>query len=486
MTAVLIAGGGIAGIAAALRLAQSGVRVTLVETRKKLGGRATSFVDPRTGETLDNCQHVVMGCCTAYLDFLSRLGVLDQIEWTREQYWIERGGRESVVRPSAIPAPFHFGLSVLAARFLTLREKAAMAWGAHRIAHARRDRWQDATFAEFLAKSRQPQSLIDKFWSPVVVSACNLPCERVCAATALHVFQDGFFGNPRAADIGVSRVPLLQLYDRAERVITAARGAIRLGFSVDHLTSTTIRGGRTATGAGETLSADAVICALPVDRAAEVIDPALVARDPRLFAGVPEAAPTHSPHSPPSRLSQIGFSPILGVHLTFDRPVLTRPHAVLVNAGVQWLFRKDAAGTRIHAVISGADEWMPLSEPEIAQRVLADIRAHLPAAAGATLVSVRAVKEKQATFAAVPGIDRLRPATLPPAQAGAAPDPHAVILAGDYTATGWPATMEGAARSGYLAAAAALQRLGISEPASGEPILPPDLPRSGLAPWLIR
>ncbi|MGD9690697.1 MAG: hydroxysqualene dehydroxylase HpnE [Phycisphaerales bacterium] len=473
----LVAGGGIAGIAAAVLLAEAGVRVTLLETRPRLGGRATSFVDPRTGETLDNCQHVVMGCCTTYLDLLARLGVLDQIEWTREQHWIEPGGRESLVQPSWIPAPLHFAPSILGVKFLAPAERWQLGWGAHCVARARRSGWRGRTFGEFLRHARQTPRLIELFWAPVVVSACNLPCERVCAATALHVFQDGFFGNPRASEIGVSRVPLLRLYDRAESMIAgrsgdAGRGTVRLGFSVDRLDGRRVRG--TSGGKPETLEGDVVVCALPVERALEVIDPDVRRSDPRLATML---------------ASSWSFSPILGVHLAFDRPVLTRPHAVLVGAGVQWLFRKDQAGCRLHAVISAADEWMGLSEGQIAERVTADVRAHLPGAREAKVLSVRAVKEKRATFAAVPGIERVRPSVLPTQGTGEADGPP-VILAGDYTDTGWPATMEGAARSGYSAASAALEvlrsRMCGFKPAGALPTLPPELPRSGLARWLVR
>jgi zeta-carotene desaturase len=174
------------------------------------------------------------------------------------------------------------------------------------------------------------------------------------------------------------------------------------------------------------------------------------------------------------------FSPILGVHLAFDRAVMNRPHAVLVPAGrepaTQWLFRKDAQGTKLHAVISAADEWMDLSEQQIGDRVLADVRAHLPAARDAHLVTVRSVKEKRATFAATCEGERARPA---------ATGPSGIFLAGDYTATGWPATMEGAARSGYLAADAVLTGAPPHSPRANAGLVA-DLPRVGLARWLVR
>lgn len=422
----MVAGGGIAGIAAALRLAEHGVAVTLLETRKKLGGRATSFTDVRTGLTLDNCQHVVLGCCTSYLDLLARLEVDDRIRWDREQYWLEPGGRCSVIRASEFfAAPLHFGPATLRASFLSKAELLALARAGPAIIRADRAKLVGETFAAFLARHGQPARLIERFWAPVVISACNLMCERVSAASALHVFQDGFFANPRAADIGISTVPLVDLYDRAETAIEAAGGAVRLGASVDRLDARSV-----ALGSGEVLRADAVVCALPCERAAVAIDPGLLPGDPRL-----------------GDLARIGHSPILGVHCTFDEPVLDTPHAVLVGAATQWLFRKDDAGRQVHAVISAADAWMDLSEAQIAERVAADIKAYCPRAERAVMRSCRPVKEKRATFAATPEVEPIRPATT---------GPSGVILAGDYTRTGWPATMEGATRSGYAAAAAVL------------------------------
>lgn len=428
---VLIAGGGIAGIAAALRLAEHGVQVTLLETRKKLGGRATSFTDVRTGEVLDNCQHVVLGCCTNYLDFLGRLGALAQIAWTDTQWWIEPGGRTSIIRPGPLPAPGHFSLAMLGVRFLSWPEVASLARGMLAVMRADRRGWRTRTFSEFLVTAGQTERVIRRFWTPVIVSACNLDPSRVAASSALHVFQEGFLAHRDAASIGVSRVPLVALYDEAQRVLEASGGAIRLGASVEAVDAQGV-----TLSSGERLTADRVVCALPVERA-----------DPALRAG----ASSDDPRLP--AMARFTHSPILGVHLVFDRPVLTTPHAVLVDAGVQWLFRKDDEGCKVHAVISGADDWMPLDEPAIAQRVLADLRTHLPGAREARVLSVRPVKEKRATFAPTPEVEQSRPPAWPTGEPAGTPR---VILAGDYTDTGWPATMEGAARSGYVAAALAL------------------------------
>lgn len=445
----IVAGGGIAGIAAALRLADAGVAVTLLETRKKLGGRATSFTDVRTGQVLDNCQHVALRCCRNYLDLLGRLGVAEKISWHAEQFWVERGGRTSVIRPSWLPAPGHFGPSVLGAAFLNMGDVAALGRGMLAILRAERGAWRTRTFGEFLRGAGQPAGLVEKFWEPVVVSACNLPCGRVAASSALHVFQEGFLAHARSAEMGIATVPLLELYDRAEEVIRAAGGEVRLGCSVARVGAREVR-----LGDGAVLEAEAVVCALPAERAAEVVDPALAAVDPRMEA-----------------LPRITHSPILGVHMVFDRPVLPTPHAVLVCAGTQWLFRKDAAGRAVHAVISAADDWVELGEQAIVERVRADIEAYFPRSAGAKVVSGRPVKEKRATFAATPEVEGIRPGTCNPE---VEPGGEQLYLAGDYTATGWPATMEGATRSGYAAAAAVL---GLAERA----LLAPDLPVARMA-----
>lgn len=447
---VIVVGGGLAGIAAALRLAEAGRKTLLLETRKKLGGRATSFTDVRTGETLDNCQHVAMGCCVNYLDLCRRLGVENKLVWTSEIHWVEAGGRVSTMRPGLFPAPGHFTESTLAAKFLTLREKTAIARAMLAILRTtlttspereRRGSNPTSTFAAWLRAHHQPRSVIDKFWAPIIISACNISVDRADAGLALKVFRDGFLATRHSADIAVAGAPLVELYDPAEGALGRAGGEIRLGVSVDRLDASSV-----TTPEGETIRAERVICAVPPERAAKTIDPSLFASDPRF-------AP----------LASIEHSPILGVHLTFDREVMRLPHATLVERPTQWVFNKGrdrgtegsrdrvGEGQKMHAVISAADAWMDLTEEQIGARVLEDIRACFPGAfegsSAANLVRVRAVKEKRATFAATPEVEALRPA---------ATGPSGLILAGDYTDIGWPATMEGATRSGYLAAAAAM------------------------------
>jgi zeta-carotene desaturase len=444
LVSALIIGGGLAGMACGVRLAEQGVKVTLLETRKKLGGRATSFQDVRSGRWLDNCQHVVLGCCTNYLDLLGRLGVRDKIVWHREQHWIEVGGRTSTIKPGMFPAPAHFTGSFLAAKFLSLGEKIQIARACSCILKVDRQAHAAETFHAFLKSAGQSDRLIARFWFPVVVSACNLPPERVSAAVALHVFQEGFLAHARAADIGIPGVPLLELYEDAPKLLEKSGGMVLLGEGVESIDEQ----GATTTS-GQRYNADAVVCAVPVERVNRLVDPAIQVRDPRF-------AP----------LDSFMHSPILGVHLTFDRPILPHiPHAVLVDRPTQWLFRKDAEGKQLHAVISAADEFLGTPEAKIGDMIVQDIHACFPDAKKAQLVSVRTIKEKLATFAPTPGVEKLRPQPTGPSR---------IILAGDYTDTGWPATMEGATRSGYAAAAAVLGR------PQSEFILPP-LPIATLA-----
>ncbi|GAB4552607.1 MAG: hydroxysqualene dehydroxylase HpnE [Phycisphaerales bacterium] len=419
---VIVVGGGIAGITASIELAREGVRVLLLETRKKLGGRATSHTDQKTGETIDNCQHVALGCCTNYLRLCELLGVLDRIEWQRTIHWYEAGGVRSDMAPSDwAPAPGHYGWSLLTASFLDFEEKTALTGAMLAALACDRRRHTDRTFDDWLRERGQSRRLIERFWVPVMVSACNVLPERLCASVGLHVLQEGFLAHRDSAAMGVSRVPLVELYDRAEGVIAGAGGAMRLGTGVGEVHERHV-----VTTGGETIGAGRVVCALPAERAAKVI----AVEDARVRA-----------------MARVEHSPILGVHLKFDRPVMEKPNAVLVGRATHWLFRKDHAGAHAHAVISGADAWMGMNEEAIVAKVLGDVHACIPSSESARVTWARAVKEKRATF--VPSIEaeRERPGTL---------GGSSLVLAGDFVQTGWPATMEGATRSGLMAASAVL------------------------------
>jgi squalene-associated FAD-dependent desaturase len=448
---VAIVGGGVAGIAAAIRLAEAGCEPIVIETRPRLGGRATSFVDPRTGYVLDNCQHVVLGCCTNILDLYARLGVLDAIEWHRTLYWTRGHGIIDTMRPGLLPAPLHFLSSLRRMRSFDGAQKKHIGRAMRRIlklGRSGRFQWRDRTFAEFLADCDQPGSVISGFWNTVIISACNLDVGRVGAASALQVFQDGFLNHRWSSAMGLSTVPLLDLYDAAEPILRESGGEIRLGESARSIAFDGSRVTGVVTG-DDLVEASAVISAVPWDRLDKLASESLRTADARL-----------------QDLDRLDVSPILGVHLHFDREIMTLPHLILIDRGVQWLFNKgvdDRGAQHVHAVISAADDWMPLDEVEIVARVVDDVHHVLPGARGIDPVEARAVKEKRATFAATPESERFRPAGNPGYVGLRGGGVENLFLAGDWCDTGWPATMEGAARSGYAAAHALTGEGGVVE-----------------------
>ncbi len=461
MKRVVIIGGGVAGIAASIRLAESGYKPIVLETRGKLGGRATSFEDPRSGRVLDNCQHVVMGCCSNVLDLYARLGVADRIEWHPETWWANPPRRPDRMRPAPLPAPAHFGLSFLRMRLLSTDTKILVGQAMRRLlkmGFAGRDAWADRSFGAFLDEMGQSTDARRLFWEPVVVGACNLPCDEVAGNHAMQVFQEGFLAGGWHATMGLATCDLKSLYDPALEIIGDAGGSFRLGTSVRGIAFDGIRANGVVTDDG-LVPAAAIVSTVPPDRLAKIVSGPMRASDPRL-----------------TNLDRFETSPILGVHLFFDRPVMrddvrTYPHLVLPDRDTHWFFDKgvDASGLHhVHAVISAADDWMGLDEDTIGRRVVADLHWALPASRGIQPVEVRSVKEKRATFRASPGIDAMRPGPAP----GGNGIPN-LYLAGDWCDTGWPATMEGATRSGYAAAAAI----------TGSGGLVADVPPGRLARW---
>ncbi|GIW73604.1 MAG: hypothetical protein KatS3mg103_0126 [Phycisphaerales bacterium] len=317
----LVVGGGLAGIAAAVMLADEGVAVTLLEARRRLGGRAGSFEDPRTGEVLDNCQHVAMGACRVYRSLLDRLGVADRFAWTGVQTWIEPGGRRSRISPVPGLGRWAFGPSLLAARFLSWADKRSVMRAVRAAAGTDRSELAGISFHAWLERTGPTHGALARLWSPVIVSACNLPPERVSAQVGLHVLQGALLGGAHAGRIGVPRCPLGTLYEPVEAILRRAGGRVVLGARVRRL-----QPGMAICADGRTFHGQAVVCALDPASANRLVS--IDGRPP--FEGV-------------------GFSPILGVHLRYDRPVLDVPHAVLVDGAVQWVFARHGDGAHLHA-----------------------------------------------------------------------------------------------------------------------------------------
>ncbi|MCZ6810678.1 MAG: hydroxysqualene dehydroxylase HpnE [Planctomycetota bacterium] len=437
---VAIVGGGLAGIAAAIRLVEAGYKPIVIESRKMLGGRATSIVDPRTGELIDNCQHVVLGCCTNLIDLYDRLDVLDKIQWHRTLYWTHANREIDRVRAAPLPAPFHLLPSFARMRLLSRaerREVRRVMWRIIRLGGPGRLTWSGLTFGEFLDHCKQSDSVTRKFWNVIITSACNLDVKRVGAAYAIQVFQEGFLANRWSYTMGLPTVPLVALYEPAKDLLRANGGEVCLGTSAKAIAFD----GRGVTGvvtADGFIEAAAVVSAVPFDRLDKLVSNAMRTSDTRLQS-----------------LGRLEVSPILGVHLWFEHTIMDLPHLILADHDVQWLFNKgtDELGRQhIHAVISAADEWMGLTEGQIVERVVRDVHRALPRAVGMQPTQVRCIKERRATFAATPGSESYRPSAAPGYAGGEGIGN--LFLAGDWCDTGWPATMEGAVRSGYAAAAA--------------------------------
>ena len=423
---VAVVGGGLAGISAAVEAAARGARVTLLERRPFLGGKAFSFTDPRTGDEIDNGQHVHLGCCTAYTALLGRIGSLGL---TAMQPMLrvdvrDRAGTHGVLAARRLPSPLHMGPSFAAYGLLTRGERARALRALGTIAAlgpAGRDRLDDVSFGEWLRAHGQGDAAIERFWDLVILPTCNDRSDRTSAALAMFVITEGLMRTPRGAAIGWSLVGLSRLVDGpARRHLQRAGGTVRTGRGAAAADAT----GVTLDG-GERVAADAVVLALPPARARSVC-PAALPRDPGL-----------------------GESPIVNVHLWFDRPVLDVPVLAVVDSPVQWMFDRTGItgrrvpGQHIDLSISAARDEMPVPRAELAASMDTEVRALLPAARDARLDAWAVTKDPRATFAPAPGQASRRPGARTPVPG--------IALAGTWTATGWPATMEGAVRSGIAA-----------------------------------
>lgn len=425
----IVIGAGLAGMAAAVALESAGFCVTLLEARRTLGGRAGSFVHPETGEILDNCQHVLLGCCTNLIDFYRRIGASDRIHFQKTIHFLDGNGkRHDLWGLQSLPAPFHLGLSLMTFSALDMAERLALSAGMMSMMAmgiSGRQAWSNRPFGDWLAEQNQPASLINKIYQPLITAALNEDCYITNAAYAIQVFQDALLGNSQGYTVGLPNGPLGQLYSNLPCA------DIRLGARVNSLTFSEDRHHITGVElfGGEHLHADIIVLATNYDAARRLIPANL---DPRI-------AP----------LDHLSSTPILGAHLFFDSPILDLSHVALMDGPLQWLFKKDARGCTVHGVISAAKDWVNRSRDEMAEEFVAQIRRVLPAAREAKLLRSVIVVEKRATFSPVPGVDRWRPSQRP-----AVGGIENLYIAGDYSQTGWPATMEGAVRSGYLAAEA--------------------------------
>jgi len=433
-----IIGAGLAGLTAACELADAGVAVTLFERRPWAGGKTYSFTDRETGGQVDNGQHILMRCTTAHIAFLQKLGTAHLVRWQRRLRVpvFDARGRRSDLWAAPLPAPLHLAPSFCRYAHLDAADKLRAGRG---IAAMRRDASTDtASFGDWLRAHGQSQPAIDGFWDLIVVPALNCRSDDASASQALFVFREGFLKSAEAAAIGVPAVGLSELHViPAIRYIESRGGRVRTGAAVETLVVDDGRAVAALLAGGERVEMDAWVCALPPHQLRDVLPAAL--RDDAPFG----------------RLGDVRTSPIVNLHLWFDGPIADVGFAAFTGSDLQWLFQpQDAApggqGGETHAVLSlsAADRYMPLDKGELVRLLLPQLQRALPAAARRTLLRAAAVKEPDATFVPAPGLRRPGPLT-----------PFAnLFLAGAYTDTGWPATMESAVRSGRAAAMALASR----------------------------
>ncbi len=438
MSRAVVIGGGLAGITAALDLADAGAQVTLLEARSRLGG--ATFSVEHDGLWLDNGQHVFLRCCTAYRALIDRLGVSHETTLQERLALpvLRPGGHVSWLRRAPLPAPYHLGPSF--ARFgpLPLRDRVRLLAPVRELQRQSLDdpSLDDITFGAWLAQRGQSRRAVDTMWDLFGLPTLNLHAGEASLALAAMVFKTGMLEHADAADIGYATVPLQQLHgDAAERALAQRGVEVRTKARVSSLAE---------------LDAETIVLAVPHDVAAELLPPDALA-----------------PGIEPVRL---GVSPIVNLHVVYDRPVLQQPFAAVVDSPVQWVFdRTKSSGLDqvrdryvpgpegvlkqqcIAVSLSGADEYMERTSAELQDEFVPALAQLLPAAASARVESFFATREPHATFRGVPGTAKHRP--------GAVTNIPGLFLAGAWTNTGWPATMEGAVRSGHAAAHAAIARV---------------------------
>jgi squalene-associated FAD-dependent desaturase len=454
-THVAVIGGGLSGLAAATALADSECRVSLFERSPRLGGRATSYVLPGD-EQIDNCQHVTLRCCTNLQHFYSRAGVSDKIAFHDSLIFADSRGRRAGMRPANLPAPFHLMPSFATFRLLGWKDKYSIAQAMLSIlmSGGRTASSKSLSMLDWLRKHRQTTDAIRYFWQTVLVSALNEELDRIEAAYGIDVFWKAFLSNREGFLMGLPSVPLAELYATSGDCIAQSGGKVRTRCGVGELR---ISGGRVegiTLEDGTIVLADYCISAIPFERLPKILPDSWKDREPF------------------RQLEHLHVSPITGVHLWFDRAIMTEPFLTSVDQTIQWIFNKDA-GRHLQIVISASRNLSPLPQQQIADLCIREMSALLPLAREATLLRSVVVRENSATFSPEPGCDRWRPKQRTPISN--------LMLAGDWTDTGWPATMEGAVRSGYLAAEAILEMEG-----RPKKLIQPDLPATGISKWFAR
>jgi squalene-associated FAD-dependent desaturase len=483
-----VVGGGLAGLAAAAAAVEQGLHVELFEARRRLGGRAGSYPDPETGELVDHCQHVWMGCCTNLADFCRRTGISDCFDPHRRLHFFAPDGRRCDFSACRwLPAPLHLLPAVLRMGYLSWPERIGLLRTLGILASRKTGAGAaaDSPVGPWLRRQGESERALERFWSVVLQSALGESLDRTSLGAARKVLADGFLASRRACEVQLPRLPLGEIFDRRLSAWLAGRNVgLHTATPVRRIEGDIHGATGLVLGDGSLRPFDFYVIAVPWRAVG------------RLFS-----ADLRTALAELAAARRIAAAPITAVHLWFDRPVTALAHAVLIGRLGQWVFNRShsrphaaessgcgdqapaegehcqmapaGAERRFHyeVVISASHVLAGQSRADVAGRVCRELQDLWPAAAGARLLDWRVVTQPAAVFSAGPGVDALRPA-----QQTAVPN---LFLAGDWTATGWPSTMESAVRSGRRAVEALLRALG--RPAT---VLAPDLPRAPLARWL--
>jgi squalene-associated FAD-dependent desaturase len=431
---VAVIGGGAAGLAAAVALAEDGASVALLERRPFVGGRAYSYAHPALEETIDS-QHVIVGCCTNFIDLITRAGAAETIRWYDELTFLEpRVGRSPVqsrLRPGGLAAPFHQSLSFLRAPMLGLRDKVAIAAGLARFLRGY-PASDEESFAAWLKRTHQTDRAIRHFWEPVIVGALNDTFANCSTKYAGKVFHESFLRSAEAGRLGIPAAPLSEFFAPVAEYARGLGVDMRLGSGVDAIARLGDEGWRVGLG-GTSIEAGGIILATNFAQTEQML--AMV--DPSGCEGLD--------------VGRFSSAPITTIHLWYDREITDLDHAVLLDTRIQWVFNKSrirrweaGRGSYLELVISASFAEIGMGREEILAAALAEFELFFPQVREARLVKSAVLKEARATFSVTPGLDAYRPT-----QTTAYPN---LFVAGDWTATEWPSTMEGAIRSGRMAA----------------------------------
>lgn len=442
---VVVIGAGFAGLSAATAMAESGARVLVLDARPQAGGRATAFTDRETGELVDNGQHVLFGCYRATFEFLRRIAAESNVraQPSLELVCYDRGGRRSVLRCPALPSPLHLLAGVMGWNPIPWRDRLSALRLVGPLLAARRELRTKGTVTplpagstvdQWLRHHRQGEMLREWLWEPLAVAALNQQPGHASAAAFVRILAEMFGPDPGAASIVLPIKPLHEMYAQpAGEYLSARGGEVRTSA----LARVVLDGRRVAAVdvRGERIAATRVVSAVPWFGLR-----ALFAQAPASLVPLLDAA------------SAMAAQPIVTVNLWYDREVMQEPFVGLPGRTMQWVFDKRAAfggaASHLSLVSSGATAIVSRTNAELAAVAAAEVASSLPGAAGARLVRATVVREKQATFSLAPG---------QPHRPGARTPIEGLVLAGDWTDTGLPATIESAVISGHTAAVEALR-----------------------------